>query len=423
MWRARGCCTRASFEARTPVVVHRDHRCVGGPVRCPGGCIGPNPGVHEQWYTSMGKDVPTRSDRRSPRARGASRGRPGGVGDVAEAPWTSSRSTTSPLPPVVDYGSAHGLDALVHEQYPDNVAGFLGVRGVGASGRCVRIRCSRAAIHQQAYAPVPTETRGMVAEWSGEELTVRAATQSPHEVRMFLAPLLGIGEHQILMRDTGGGFGQKVAPMREDMCIALGGHGAAEVDRRSTRELLAADVNTTRSLPHGVRRRRSDRRGTSTTSRTSAPTRRRGRVGTAAAVGMLFPGPYRVPTAGVPTTSVFSNTSGVSWPVGAPSGVPRSEVLLDIAARRMSIDPIELRRQHPPPGGASLHQPQRHALQRQPKPSSRPWPCSTSTPSDTSKPRSARLAATSDGRRPTRSRPPPDGLLRDRRCDDRDRVR
>jgi Molybdopterin cofactor-binding domain len=33
------------------------------------------------------------------------------------------------------------------------------------------------------------------------------------EVRMFLARLLGIGEHQVrvLMRDTGGGFGQKVA--------------------------------------------------------------------------------------------------------------------------------------------------------------------------------------------------------------------
>ena len=33
-------------------------------------------------------------------------------------------------------------------------------------------------------------------------------------------------------------------------------------------------------------------------------------VGTAAAVGMLFPGPYRVPQAAFRTTSVFSNTSG-----------------------------------------------------------------------------------------------------------------
>ena len=40
---------------------------------------------------------------------------------------------------------------------------------------------------------------------------------------MFLARLLGIGEHQVrvIMRDTGGGFGQKVVPMREDMAIAL----------------------------------------------------------------------------------------------------------------------------------------------------------------------------------------------------------
>ena len=27
--------------------------------------------------------------------------------------------------------------------------------------------------------------------------------------------------HEVVMRDTGGGFGQKVVPMREDMCIML----------------------------------------------------------------------------------------------------------------------------------------------------------------------------------------------------------
>jgi carbon-monoxide dehydrogenase large subunit len=198
------------------------------------------------------------------------------------------------------------------------------------------------------------ETRGMIAEWSGEELTVWAATQAPHEVRMFLARLLGIGEHQVrvIMRDTGGGFGQKVMPMREDMCIAL---AAMKVscplkwieDRREN--LLAAGMGR---HEHGDARMAFDDDGRLVGAYidhvqdvgaypTPWP------VGTAAAVGMLFPGPYRVPSAGFRTTSVFSNTSGRAayrgpWQFESLA----REVLLDIAARRMQIDPIELRRRN-----------------------------------------------------------------------------
>ena len=70
-------------------------------------------------------------------------------------------------------------------------------------------------------------------------------------------------------------------------------------------------------------------------------------VGTAAAVGMLFPGPYRVPRAAFRTTSVFSNTSGRAayrgpWQFESLA----REVLLDVAARRMGLDPVELRRRN-----------------------------------------------------------------------------
>jgi len=60
---------------------------------------------------------------------------------------------------------------------------------------------------------------------------------------------------------------------------------------------------------------------------------------------MLFPGPYRIPKATWATTSVFSNTPGRTAYRGPWSyeSVAR-EVLLDIAARRLGIDPVELRR-------------------------------------------------------------------------------
>jgi carbon-monoxide dehydrogenase large subunit len=70
-------------------------------------------------------------------------------------------------------------------------------------------------------------------------------------------------------------------------------------------------------------------------------------VGTAAAVGMLFPGPYRVPRAGWRTTSVFSNTAGrIAYRGPWQFESLAREVLLDIAARRVGIDPAELRRRN-----------------------------------------------------------------------------
>ncbi|MFM8303808.1 MAG: xanthine dehydrogenase family protein molybdopterin-binding subunit, partial [Actinomycetota bacterium] len=68
-------------------------------------------------------------------------------------------------------------------------------------------------------------------------------------------------------------------------------------------------------------------------------------VGTGAAAGMLFPGPYRVPAATFALTCVFTNTVGRTayrgpWQFESLT----REVLLDLAARDMGIDPIALRR-------------------------------------------------------------------------------
>ena len=69
------------------------------------------------------------------------------------------------------------------------------------------------------------ETRGIVAEWSAADgqLTVWAATQSPHDLRLFASRLLGLDENRIrvIARDTGGAFGQKINAHREDMCVML----------------------------------------------------------------------------------------------------------------------------------------------------------------------------------------------------------
>ena len=67
------------------------------------------------------------------------------------------------------------------------------------------------------------ETRGIVVAHSHGEITIWAATQAPHEVRAFCARLLGMPEHRVrvIMKDTGGGFGQKIMVQREEMCLML----------------------------------------------------------------------------------------------------------------------------------------------------------------------------------------------------------
>ena len=65
----------------------------------------------------------------------------------------------------------------------------------------------------------------MVVDYArgSDELTIYVATQSPHEMRSFCARLLGMPEHRIrvVMRDTGGGFGQKIMNQREEMVVML----------------------------------------------------------------------------------------------------------------------------------------------------------------------------------------------------------
>lgn len=320
-----------------------------------------NPDVREAWHAVAGKDVADTP--RPPLAEGAVKF----VGDpvalvVAENRYVAEDAAElvdvdyEPLPSVADFTTAVGSPVVVHDAYPDNVAGGLAGAPPDEDTFAAAAYVVSENIYQQIYMPVPLETRGMVVEWAAAsgELTVWASSQTPHELRAFCARLLGIpAQHvRVIVRDTGGAFGQKVVPMREDMCIMLAARKVPAAlkwieDRREN--LISA--GQARHV-NGTARMAFDAEGIIAAADidfiqdigaypTPYP------VLTTAAIGMFFPGPYRVPKASFSYKTVFSNTAGLAAYRGPwQYETLAREIILDIAARRIGIDPVELRRRN-----------------------------------------------------------------------------
>ncbi|NTY59449.1 xanthine dehydrogenase family protein molybdopterin-binding subunit [Mycolicibacterium sphagni] len=320
-----------------------------------------NPDVKEAWHAVAGKDVPDTP--RPPLAEGEVKF----VGDPVAIVIASNRYIAEdatelvdvdydPLPAIADFTQAVNAEAVVHEAYPDNVAGGLAGAPPDEEAFAAAAYVADEQIYQQTHVPVPIETRGLVVEWVAAtgELTLWASTQTPHELRAFAARLLGIPAQgvRVITRDTGGGFGQKVVPMREDMCIMLAARKVPAPlkwieDRREN--LMSA--GQARHVD-GRARMAFDADGAITAVAidflqdigaypTPYP------VLTTAAIGMFFPGPYRVPKSSFNYKTVFTNTSGLAAYRGPwQYETLTREILLDIAARKMGIDPVELRRKN-----------------------------------------------------------------------------
>jgi aerobic carbon-monoxide dehydrogenase large subunit len=321
-----------------------------------------NGGAREQWHTSMGPLSPETP--RPPLANGEVRF----VGDVVAVVVARSRYLAEdaaelvevdyePLPPVMDYAEAELSSELVHGAHGSNVIGQISGKGSAlADLDASTVHFISETVRQQRYAAVPMEGRGLVVDfspWTGE-LTIYSSTQAPHEVRMFSSRLLGIPEHRIrvVARDTGGGFGQKVLVQREEMCVMLAalkvGAAVKWVEDRYENLVAAgcsrhehADVTMAFDADGLIQAAHIEFVSDCGAYPTPWP------VETAAAVGVLFPGPYRISRASFSVKSVYTNTAGRTayrgpWQFESLA----REVMLDISARQMGLDPAELRRRN-----------------------------------------------------------------------------
>ncbi|HEU5160207.1 MAG TPA: xanthine dehydrogenase family protein molybdopterin-binding subunit [Streptosporangiaceae bacterium] len=203
-------------------------------------------------------------------------------------------------------------------------------------------------------APCPIEPRGVVAAWEphGGELTLWTSTQAAHHVRDHLGAALGIGYDRVRVIgcDVGGGFGAKehIYPDEVLVCLAatrLGRpvkwtetrseHFAATLPARDAvhraRLALAADGSFVALYADIV----SDL-GAYPTNVGASP---------AAVSAMMLPGPYRFPHAGARVRAVVTTTppTGSFRGFGQPEITWTRERLIDEAARRIGVDPVELR--------------------------------------------------------------------------------
>lgn len=205
------------------------------------------------------------------------------------------------------------------------------------------------------HTGVPMETRGLVAAWDPgrEELTVWGAALVTHYHRRVLSRLLGIPVSSIHMRNTdaGGNFGVRGDFFPEDFLVPwLTRNLGRPVKWTEDRSEHFVSINHAREQVHRVEMAfDSDHRLLGLRDEIwhnkGAYIRPTGIVVSEISIGMI-PWPYRVPAYDGVIHVVTTNKT----PVGPYRGPGRfentfvREQLLNIAAQKLGVDPVDLRR-------------------------------------------------------------------------------
>jgi xanthine dehydrogenase YagR molybdenum-binding subunit len=211
-----------------------------------------------------------------------------------------------------------------------------------------------AALHQAL------ETHGSVVQWEGDRVTVYDSTQGIFRVRSELAEHLGIGQHQVrvVTEYMGGGFGGKnscgaytvIAALlskrtgrpvrcvwdRHEECVDAGHRPetAFRVTAAAAKDgtLLALDVEAWVAM---------------------------GVVGWAGGPGKIFQEVYRCPNVRVVQHFWYGNEGGMEA-FRAPfhaEGAFALESAMDLLAKRLEIDPLDLRRRNHSPDDPAKERP------------------------------------------------------------------
>ena len=274
--------------------------------------------------------------------------------DAAEAVRVTY--TVLPAAATLDAALAPGAPR-VFDAWPDNVAGPAASGAGDVDGGFARAAViAEARLDFPRVAAAPIEPRGVLAipAASDGRLTAWVSTQVPYAVRGAIAAALGLAEERVrvLAPDVGGGFGGKGHVYPEDVLVPV---VARAVDRPvkwvETRREHLLTTSPDRDQRHRARIGVAAD-GTITALETTF-TRDHGAYPTLGDIITLntinhFPGPYRVGGVRGTATNVVTHKgfAGAYRGAGRPEAALVLDRLLDRAARRLGIDPAELRRRN-----------------------------------------------------------------------------
>jgi aerobic carbon-monoxide dehydrogenase large subunit len=213
-------------------------------------------------------------------------------------------------------------------------------------------------VHQR-LTPMPIEPRGVVASYHAGEgtLTLWTSTQIPHLIRTLLPGMIGVAENKlrIVAPEVGGGFGAKLNVYAEEaLCAHLAMRLNAPVKWiESRRENAASTIHGRDQIGHYEVAVKNDGTILGLKARTIADLGAYNQLLTPAIptlTGLVLTGCYRIPAMTLEVVGVYTNKMATDAYRGAgrPEATYLIERLMDIVARELGVDRVEIRRKHFP---------------------------------------------------------------------------
>lgn len=244
----------------------------------------------------------------------------------------------------------------IHPDAESNVAAAMGEDEVdedlAAALAAAPVEITRTIVHQR-ISQAPMECRGVLSAPQGdEELTVYITCQSPSMVARWITQALGMPDLsvRVIAKDVGGSFGLKNTPYREEMAVVV----ASMLLRRPCKwiedRLEALTASCQAREQEMTLRIGFDKDGKLLASHADYSCNNgaypQGADANVAVHAFIWAA-YKMPAYGFNTRGWYTNTNGLCAYRGpwALESLAR-EAMLDIGARRLGLDPIEVRRRN-----------------------------------------------------------------------------
>ena len=258
-----------------------------------------------------------------------------------------------PLPAVVTVTDAKKDETLLFPEAGTNACLTFPARGGEMFDGCEVIVTQR--IVNQRVAPCPLEVRGSAAVWGDDgRLTYWTSSQHAHGVKSALIDRFGFDEEQlrVVTPDVGGGFGAKIGGDTDELLIAW-------IARKLGRAVRWTETRSESMLGmgHGRAQQQLVELGGTRDGRISAYRLTVEQdAGAYPNMGAVLPymtrtmltGVYDIPKADFSSVSYVTNTTPTVAYRGAgrPEATAAIERTIDVYARQIGMDPVEVRRRN-----------------------------------------------------------------------------